>query len=270
MAYENDAASYIELSLHECGREECLPDKTFHFTPKEYHLFHYVLRGKGIFSYKGYTYKLKRGDVFYIPPREVPTYHPDPSDPWTYEWIGIGGSRAAELIEKAHISASKPVFHDETLVYKTHFDAIANEYLSKGKLNLYCLGQVYSLFGRLFGNELTSADPTVQKTAHLLAAKEYIHNNYQFDISVDDIAKNVGITANYLSSLFNAFEGMSTKFYLTKVRMEVAATILRSGAYLIKDAGAMVGYKNQLHFSSEFRKYYGMCPSEFAKKEKKQ
>ena len=144
MAYENDAASYIELSLHECGREECLPDKTFHFTPKEYHLFHYVLRGKGIFSYKGYTYKLKRGDIFYIPPREVPTYHPDPSDPWTYEWIGIGGSRAAELIEKAHISASKPVFHDETLVYKTHFDAIANEYLSKGKLNLYSLGQVYS------------------------------------------------------------------------------------------------------------------------------
>ena len=168
MAYENDAASYIELSLHECGREECLPDKTFHFTPKEYHLFHYVLRGKGIFSYKGYTYKLKRGDVFYIPPREVPTYHPDPSDPWTYEWIGIGGSRAAELIEKAHISASKPVFHDETLVYKTHFDAIANEYLSKGKLNLYCLGQVYSRHVYRLEAECAVAHLAVEMGVHIV------------------------------------------------------------------------------------------------------
>ena len=103
-----------------------------------------------------------------------------------------------------------------------------------------------------------------------ISYSEYSNNNYQFPITVADVAKNVGITANYLSSLFHDYEGMSTKSYLIKVRMEKAATILRSGAYKIKEAGVMSGYKDQLHFSSEFRKYHGVCPSEFLRKESKQ
>ncbi len=267
MAFENDAATFIELSLHECGREACLPDKAFHYTPKEYHLFHYVVRGKGTFILGGRTYYLHRGDMFYIPPREVPTYHPDPSDPWTYEWLGVGGSRCGSILDFLGIDAEHPVVHDDSLLLKGYFDAIANEYLAHGRLNLYCLGQAYCLFGRAIQRLKADKEELDEKEAHLVAAKEYVNNNYQFAITVNDVAKNVGVTSNYLSSLFKRFEGISTKGYLTKVRMEKAATILRSGAYKVKDAGLMTGYKNQLHFSGEFRKYYGVCPSEFIRKE---
>ena len=270
MGFENNAASYLEISLHEIGREECLPNKVFHYTPKEYHLFHYVVRGKGTFTIRGVTYHLKRGDCFYIPPREVPTYSPDPEDPWIYEWVGIGGSRATSIIESVEISGSSPVIHDEGLHLKPYFDGLATEYLRHGKMNLYCLGQALCFLGYLIQGLRGETEEEDPKQAHLQMAKEYINNNYQFPITVADVAKNVGITANYLSSLFHDYEGMSTKSYLIKVRMEKAATILRSGAYKIKEAGMMSGYKDQLHFSSEFRKYHGVCPSEFLRKESKQ
>ena len=38
--------------------------------------------------------------------------------------------------------------------------------------------------------------------AHINAAKEYIQNNYQFNLSVEDVAHNVGVTSNYLANIF--------------------------------------------------------------------
>ena len=40
-----------------------------------------------------------------------------------------------------------------------------------------------------------------------MLAKDFINNNYQFDIKISDIAKNANVTPNYLSSIFQKEEG---------------------------------------------------------------
>ncbi len=266
MAFENDAASYMELSLHESGRETCRKDKEFTFTPKEYHLFHYVTVGRGIFEMNGTVYKIRKGMIFYIPPGARPYYYPDPAEPWTYEWFGFNGIKAESFLKLSGISEQHPVYDDVNMDLKPFFDAISTEYAETGSLNLFCLGQAYSLFGRLFAE---AVGPSLNiREAHLQSAKEYIHNNYKFRVTVEEVASNVGISPNYLASLFKEYENSNTKAYLTQVRMEKAAELLRLGNYPIKDVAALVGYKNQLHFSGEFRKYYGMSPTSFQSKEK--
>lgn len=44
-------ANYEEVSLHECGKEICKPDKLVIFDQKPYHMFHYVTHGSGTFIY---------------------------------------------------------------------------------------------------------------------------------------------------------------------------------------------------------------------------
>jgi AraC-like DNA-binding protein len=260
---ENEAKAYIELSLHECGREICIPDKVFHFTPKDYHLFHYVTAGKGTFEIDGETYHLHRGMIFYIPPHVEPHYSPDPDDPWAYEWLGFSGSSASGFLALAGLSREHPIYSDDSFSLKEFFDSIVNEYALKGTLDLYCLGEAYRLFGRLIQNGAGQEKTLTAKETHLQAAKEYIQNNYQFEIKVDDVASNVGVSANYLASVFKELEDSSTKAYLTKVRMEKAKLLLATGQYKIKEVAEMTGYKNQLHFSGEFHKYYGEAPSAF-------
>ena len=104
-----NAAKYLELNIQETGRETCVPDKAFTFTPKTYHLFHYVISGKGFLTYKEKEYILKAGDFFYIAPGDKPYYRPDPSDPWTYEWVGIGGVSAANLTVLSVIRGDNPL-----------------------------------------------------------------------------------------------------------------------------------------------------------------
>jgi AraC-like DNA-binding protein len=75
----------------------------------------------------------------------------------------------------------------------------------------------------------------------------------------------VGVTPNYLANIFAKFEHTSPKRFLTEVRMKNAGLLLKTGAYRIADVGKKVGYPDQLHFSSEFRKFYGLSPLNYVK-----
>jgi hypothetical protein len=110
-----DASSYLELNLKECGREICLPDKEFTYTPKSYHLFHYVASGKEPWCMADKTYHLHRGDLFYFAPHDLPHYTPDHDDPWSYLWLGFDGTNAKAFLSLAGLSSENPVFMTKTI-----------------------------------------------------------------------------------------------------------------------------------------------------------
>jgi len=258
------ADKYIELSLHECGREKCISNKVFHFTPKEYHLFHYVVSGKGYFEINGNMYPLKRGCIFYVPPHVVPHYYPDKEDPWQYIWLGYSGSNAKKYLDMIGLSIDNPVFRD-TADYqlKYVFEELYETYSDLGYLDIRCLGMAYQIFGQMISCGKAEEKSLNCKSKHINGAKDFINNNYQLCISINDIANSVGVSPNYLANIFNEVESSSPKKYLTKVRMEKACLLLKTGGYKIKEVGSMVGYKNQLHFSGEFKKNIGVSPLEY-------
>jgi AraC-like DNA-binding protein len=262
-----DASKYLELSLHECGREHCVAEKEFLFTPKTYYLFHYVVAGKGTLLSKGVLYKLHAGDMFYIGPGEQPHYTPDQDDPWTYIWLGFDGSNAKSFVDGAGLSCDNPVYHDQSRRLKDVFDSLYNEYSLKGYFDLYCLGEAYQLMNFICHPRDNDTGVSSMAEGHIKAAKEFILNNYAFHISIDDVAKNVGVTSNYLANIFASYEHSSPKKFLIKVRMSNAALLLKSGSYKVNEVSQKVGYSNQLHFSNEFKHYYGLSPINYQKKQ---
>ena len=255
----NDSASYREISVFECGKEECVKNKAISLAKKDYHLFHYVISGKGTLVLNKKEYHLGKGEIFFIPKNTDAIYFPDKENPWCYEWVGFYGEKVDAILNKLQITIDNPILNDKKKVLKHHFDTLVANYLNRGCLDLSSIGQMYSLFGEMlyekFSNEFTnSSNVTIQ------VAKTFIENNYQFDISIVDIARNANVTPNYLSAIFKKEEGISTKQYLVKIRMEKALNFLKAGIFKIKEVSEMVGYANQLHFSSEFKKYYGKSP----------
>ena len=72
---------------------------------------------------------------------------------------------------------------------------------------------------------------------------------------------------SHLTFIFQKEEKLTTKRYLIKLRMEKAMELLKSGEYKVGEVSNKVGYPNQLHFSSEFKKYYGSSPLKYLEKE---
>ncbi|MBP3900014.1 MAG: helix-turn-helix domain-containing protein [Blautia sp.] len=94
-------------------------------------------------------------------------------------------------------------------------------------------------------------------------AKAYIQENYQKDISLDDVSRHVDISPYYFSKLFKQEDGRTFIEYLTGIRIQEARRLLRNPGYSIKEIGIMCGYSDPNYFSRIFKKYEGVTPSEF-------
>ncbi|MCA0755837.1 response regulator [Paenibacillus sp. N4] len=92
---------------------------------------------------------------------------------------------------------------------------------------------------------------------------DYIHKHYGDELTLERLANEIYLTKNYLNQIFKKAMGDTFNQYLTKVRMEKAKAMLLDGKYLIYEVSERVGYKNIPYFSTLFKKYTGMNPSEF-------
>ena len=90
---------------------------------------------------------------------------------------------------------------------------------------------------------------------------DYLRRNFNADVSVADAASLVSLSPNYLSSLFHRKMGVTISDYLSKLRAEEAARLLRGGAS-VAEAAAAVGYSDSRHFARKFKSVTGSLPSE--------
>lgn len=98
----------------------------------------------------------------------------------------------------------------------------------------------------------------------LKEAVAYIDANFQSEeISLNRVAREVNISANYLSAVFSQEMGMTFVEYVTTRRMEKAKELLRSSNLRSGEIAVAVGYKDPHYFSFIFKKIQGCTPRDF-------
>lgn len=95
-------------------------------------------------------------------------------------------------------------------------------------------------------------------------AKHFIHENYSEPISLALLAEKLRVSESYLSSLFHKETGESYIKFLTRVRMEKAAELLRTDRSLkVYEVSHRVGYFNAKHFNHVFKQWMGVSPNQY-------
>ncbi len=77
---------------------------------------------------------------------------------------------------------------------------------------------------------------------------------------LEQIAREVGCSQFYLSRTFSKETGQTIPQYLRQLRMEKAASLLRTGRFNVTEVALEVGYNSLSHFSQTFHQTYGCCP----------
>jgi len=93
-------------------------------------------------------------------------------------------------------------------------------------------------------------------------AKTYIEQNYQNDITRDEVANYVFMNSSYFSRYFSQKTGISFYDYLVSIRMKKAMQLLTTNAK-INDICKKVGYNNAKYFAKNFKKHTTYTPSEY-------
>ncbi|MCI8448500.1 MAG: AraC family transcriptional regulator [Eubacterium sp.] len=260
--------NFVDFSLYQFGWERCAPSKSFGPAARTHYLFHYVISGTGTLNAddsSGHThsYQVKSGQGFMIFPEQVTMYIADESLPWEYVWIEFDGLHAKEVATFAGLSPNSPVYHAHSHDLR---ETMMNEMLyiaQHGSMpSFHLIGHLY-----LFLDALTrSISSTKLSTGGRLRdfyvheAIAFIEQNFQNDISVENIADNCGLNRSYFSKIFRSAIGRTPQEFLLNYRMTKAAELLKLTHLSVSDVSKAVGYDNPLHFSRAYKNIYGISP----------
>ncbi len=103
----------------------------------------------------------------------------------------------------------------------------------------------------------------IHKTMH------FIRQNYEKKITLEDAAKEVYLSASYLSKIFKDETGTSFNRYLNNVRIEKSKTLLLSDRIRLTDISVMVGFEDQSYYTKVFKRTTGILPSVYREKKGK-
>ena len=87
------------------------------------------------------------------------------------------------------------------------------------------------------------------------------------DFNVDALTQEVGISRAQLHRKMKEMTGISTSEFIRNIRLEQAARLLREQKINVTQVAYTVGFSNLAHFSTIFRKHFGMAPSEYVERE---
>ncbi len=121
----------------------------------------------------------------------------------------------------------------------------------------------YSLL--LLLSELNS-HPEAEYPESLERILSLLNRSYADKLNLDNLAAAGNVSVSTVIRLFNEHLGCPPLAYLTRLRIDLAASMLLTGNLPVKEVAWKVGYDNPLYFSSLFHRHKGLSPREFRTK----
>ena len=260
--------NFIDLGLYQYGWEQCAPAHSFGPSSRNHYLFHYVISGSGTLmanDSKGITqtYEIKSGQGFLIFPKQITTYIADTEDPWEYTWLEFDGLRVKEALDLTDLSLDNPIYNAKS---KYLSESMLNEMLyivqHPNETPFHLIGHLFLFLDYLTRSSKSTRIVQTSKMSdfYIKEAINFIEQNFQNDISIEEIAEVCGINRSYLGKIFKKSVGKSPQEFLMNYRMVKATELLKLTDLSIADIGKAVSYENQLHFSRAFKTVLGISP----------
>jgi AraC-like DNA-binding protein len=260
------------------SKQKMLVESTYH--DHDFTELTYILSGKGKYLVEGKVYDVEAGDVIICNPGvKHQNILVNPKEPTVEFFAGFTGFHFKNMPPNSIIlKDGSYVLHTTTEskqeIAKHCYEMIAeNESAQIGKYFMLKAHLMQILL--LMIRDITEVEERTQKGCTFesynksYAVKKiinYLNENYENKISLDQIAHNMYLSPVYISKIFKEETGESPINYLIKIRLEKAKDILlNSDGGSIKSIANSVGYEDVYHFSKLFKKYYGISPLYYKK-----
>lgn len=250
-----------QLCVYYSGREQCEPGQRFGPAVRDHYILYYILRGRGTLTCSHRTYTLSAGHGFLIPPYQSVAHTADGNEPWECAWVAFRGGQADAILARCGLSSEMPVFH-----YR--LDTPLEQYIP----GTYCassvpnwqeyavLGELYGLLGLLMRNYESQKGLTKPAGQALQTAISYIGANFFRDLSVEEVAAQVGLSRSQLFRIFKGALGVSVQSYILQFRLRKARELVCTTELNMTEIALSCGFRDQAYFTRCFKRRYGMAP----------
>ena len=242
--------------------------KNYYFNPSkgrvlsEYQIL-YISKGKGTFrSVSTKKSPVHKGCVILLFPGQWHSYSPSIESGWNEYYIGFEGPVIDNLNNNEFINRSNQVLEigvNEDLV-NLYSSAIQVAKEDKKSAQQYLSGIVLHIIGMILSYshnrnfELNNTDQIIEK------AKIIMTENTHRQISIQEIAANLGTSYSWFRKAFKEFTGYAPAQYFQELKLRKAKELLAETNLSIKEIAFKLDFSSYEYFLSFFRKRVGQTP----------
>ncbi|HHV12828.1 MAG TPA: AraC family transcriptional regulator [Clostridiales bacterium] len=125
------------------------------------------------------------------------------------------------------------------------------------------------LLGRIWVKQMSGSAALYKGKRTLLAeALQYIENNLDSSLKIEDLALKAYLSPSYFCILFKKTLGLTPIEYINKIRISKACRLLEKEELTISQIAEAVGINDLNYFSRLFKLLAGCTPSEYRKKKR--
>ncbi|MCF3641580.1 AraC family transcriptional regulator [Rhizobium sp. TRM95111] len=207
------------------------------------------------------------GDLYLINPGEIHDGAPG-IDGYRYRMIYPDLALFLDILEDvggrafhATPSFSRQLLHDPELA--AAFNR-AHRVLEEGAGALEADESMFSVLAAMFrrhGSAILVPVATRETTA-VERARDYLVENFQSDIGLEELATVAGLSRSHLIRAFRKQFHITPHAFLTDRRVRAARTLLRAGS-APADVAAECGFADQAHFTRHFKARTGVTPGQY-------
>jgi AraC-like DNA-binding protein len=126
-------------------------------------------------------------------------------------------------------------------------------------------GIMLQLTSRFINEEETKKNHFLASKVRMNKVNYFIDQNLHSKITLDDLANQACLNADYFSKIFNEIMGIRPIEYINKKRIERSQMLLISTNLSISQIAEKVGISNNSYFSTLFKKLTHLTPDEYQK-----
>lgn len=267
------ADSCVDISISQYGFEQTTKEKAV-FTSKNSPLFslHFVSKGELYLTFGKNQVRLGKNSFFLLMPKTDISFQPNPSNPGHHYWVSFQGSLSSEFMKMTGLTENTPYGTlDKKVAIKT-FNALHRALFCKELGNNYTFSfyETFYFLANVVYLSLQSTPPHKENShkphGYVNSALNYINNHYTDpDLSIVKVSYELGLHERYLSRIFRKETSTTFVQFLTQKRIDAAIKLMADGVKSVSDIAYSVGFKDPFYFSSVFKKYHLISPSEHIK-----
>lgn len=125
------------------------------------------------------------------------------------------------------------------------------------RLLQFFAGQLGALANQILLQEKNSEPDQIKR------ARQFIEEHSQEELSLELVARHVGMSAFYLCKVFRKVTGVNFAYYVSSVRVEKAKNLLLNPNFRISEIAYEVGFQSLTHFNRVFKSIAGQSPTEY-------
>lgn len=237
-----------------------------------------ILSGRGYYFVNGKAIEVKAGSIIVFN-KLVP-----------HAWIAVEGDAPKQrtfsfypsLMLEKELSEKKNFYISEYLDKLTEwhsnikeaklisdiFDQIYNEYQKKERGYIVYIRNLLINFFVLQSREMHYSGAEKKNkvvTQEMDKAIIYMKSNFQNNIMLEDVAKQVYMHPNYFSSLFKKKYDVSFAHYMNMLKVTMASELMQSTELSVDEIIRQCGFLSKSNFYRVFKEFFKVSPSQYMK-----